>query len=108
MGNPDSRVATYLIAPTELAVLILSSHEEHTEPTYRKQRIQLLVEEELVQRRRSAVASIAWVPVGRHGHWITLGARGPGTSDYMLRTLRSLVKFTWLLISDNILGTFQM
>ena len=37
-----------------------------------------------------------------------LGARGPGTSDYMLRTLRSLVKFTWLVISDNILGTFQM
>ena len=56
VGNPDSRVATYLIAPTELAVLILSSHEEHTEPTYRKQRIQLLVEEELVQRRRLAVA----------------------------------------------------
>ena len=35
-------------------------------------------------------------------------ARGPGTSDYMLRTLRSLVKFTWLLISNNISGTFQM
>ena len=39
---------------------------------------------------------------------VTLGARGPGTSDYMLRTLRSLVKFNWLLISNNILGTFQM
>ena len=38
----------------------------------------------------------------------TLGARGPGTSDYMLRTLRSLVKFAWLLISNNISGTFQM
>ena len=37
-----------------------------------------------------------------------LGARGPGTSDYMLRTLRSLVKFTWLLIGNNISGTFQM
>ena len=39
---------------------------------------------------------------------VTLGARVPGTGDYMLRTLRSLVKFTWLLISNNILGTFQM
>ena len=39
---------------------------------------------------------------------ISLGARGPGTSDYMLRTLRSLVKFTWLLIGNNISGTFQM
>ena len=39
---------------------------------------------------------------------LTLGARGPGTSDYMLRTLRSLVKFTWLLIGNNISGTFQM
>ena len=39
---------------------------------------------------------------------VTLGARGPGTSDHMLRTLRSLVKFTWLLISNNISGTFQM
>ena len=39
---------------------------------------------------------------------LTLGARGPGTSDYMLRTLRTPVKFTWLLISNNISGTFQM
>ena len=37
---------------------------------------------------------------------MSLGARRPGTSDYMLRTLRSLVKFKWLLISNNILGTF--
>ena len=43
-----------------------------------------------------------------HRMLISLGARGPGTSDYMLRTLRSLVKFTWLLIGNNISGTFQM
>ena len=46
--------------------------------------------------------------VARRLHQVTLGARGPGTSDYMLRTLRSLVKFTWLLIGNNISGTFQM
>ena len=38
----------------------------------------------------------------------SLGARIPGTSDYMLRTLRALVKCTWILISDNNLGTFEM
>ena len=32
----------------------------------------------------------------------TLGARGPGTCDYTLRTLRGLVKFTCILITDNI------
>ena len=47
-------------------------------------------------------------PVAHVGYSITLGARGPESGDYMLRTLRSLVKFTWLLISNNILGTFQM
>ena len=38
----------------------------------------------------------------------TLGARIPGTSDYMLRTLRALVKCTWVLISNNNLGIFEM
>ena len=39
---------------------------------------------------------------------LTLGARIPGTSDYMLRILRALVKCTWILISNNNLGTFEM
>ena len=39
---------------------------------------------------------------------VTLGARIPGTSDYMLRTLRALVKCTWILSSNNNLGTFEM
>ena len=51
-----------------------------------------------------AVGKENWVDCTK----ITLGVRGPGTSDCMLRTLRSLVKFNWLLISNNILGTFQM
>ena len=51
-------------------------------------------------------SAITWKGTSIMGE--TLGVRGPGTSDYMLRTLRSLVKFNWLLISNNILGTFQM
>ena len=31
----------------------------------------------------------------------TLGARGPGTCDYILRTLRGLVKFTCISIAEN-------
>jgi len=69
--TPDDWTTSHLIAPTELAPLILYSHRCHTEPTYQKQFIQRSVEEELIQRRRSVVASIAWVPVGVDGHWIT-------------------------------------
>ena len=67
MDTPDSR---YLIAPTELAVLILYSHESHAEDEYRKQSIQQSVEEELVQRHRSAVTSVSWTSVGTRGHWV--------------------------------------
>ena len=38
----------------------------------------------------------------------TLGARVPGTRDYMLRTLRALVKRTHHLLINNRLGTFRM
>ena len=66
--------------------------------------------------RDGFVLKLAWKFSDGQGskEWITLhdeqspGVRGPGTSDHMLRTLRSLVKFNWLLISNNILGTFQM
>jgi hypothetical protein len=68
--TPDGQTMQYLVAPSELSVLILNSHEDHLEPSYRKQPIQQLVEEQLVQRHRSAVASIAWVPVCGRGHWI--------------------------------------
>ena len=37
---------------------------------------------------------------------ISLGARGPGTCDYILRTLRGLVKLTCILITNNIWSTF--
>ena len=70
VDTPDSQPTPYFIAPTELAVLILSSHENRMDPTHRKQHLQRLAEEELVQRRRLAVASIAWIPVGSHGHWV--------------------------------------
>ena len=62
---PDNR---YLIAPTGLSPLILYSFKIHMEHTYQKQAIQQSVEEELVQRRKSAVASIAWTRVGGRGH----------------------------------------
>jgi hypothetical protein len=64
---PDNR---YLITPTELLTLLLYSHKNHMEDTYRKQPIQQLVEEDLIQRRKSAVASIAWTLVNGRGHWI--------------------------------------
>lgn len=67
MDISGSQATPYFIAPSELSPLILYSHKGHT---HRKQHIQELVEEELVQRRRSAVASIAWVPVGGCGHWV--------------------------------------
>ena len=66
----DDRTTSHLIAPTELAQLILYSHQHHTESTYQKQFIQRSVEEELIQGHRSVIASIAWVPVGVDGHWI--------------------------------------
>ena len=46
--------------------------------------------------------------VNRLERSLALGARIPGTSDYMLRTLRALVKCTWILISNNNLGMFEM
>jgi len=61
----------YLIAPPDLSTLILYSHRDHAKHTYRKQPCQQFVEEELVQRHRFAVASIAWISVGGHGHWIS-------------------------------------
>ena len=64
---PNNR---FHIAPTELSTLLLYSHTNHTAHTYRKQYNQRSVEE-VVQRRRSAVASVAWVPVGSSGHWIS-------------------------------------
>jgi len=67
----DASDSHYLIAPPDLSTLILYSHRDHTKHTYRKQPCQQLVEEELVQRRRFAVASIAWISVGGHGHWIS-------------------------------------
>ena len=67
----DASDDRYLIAPTDLATLILYSHQDHKKCTYRKQPSQQLVEEELVQRHRSAVASIAWISVSNRGHWIS-------------------------------------
>ena len=67
-NTPDNR---YLIASTDLSTLLLYSHQNHAESTYRKQPTQWLVEEELIQRRRLAVASIAWIPIGGRGHWIS-------------------------------------
>ena len=66
----DTSDSRYLIAPTELAMLILYSHESHAEDEYRKQPIQQSVEEELIQRHRSAVASVSWTSVGTRGHWV--------------------------------------
>jgi hypothetical protein len=66
----ESQAMRYLVAPSELSALILYSYEYHLGPTYRKQPIQRLVEEQLIQRHRSAVASIAWVSVCGRGHWV--------------------------------------
>ena len=68
--TPGGRATSYLIAPTELATLILYSHKSHMDRTYQMQFIQRSVEEQLIQRRHSVVVSIAWVPVGSDGHWI--------------------------------------
>ena len=65
---PDNQ---YLIAPSELSTLILYSHQNHTEHTHQKQYYQRSIEEGLVQRHGSAVASIAWISVGDRGHWIS-------------------------------------
>ena len=67
----DSSDSRFLIAPTELSNLILHSHRNHTRPTYQKQHAQRSTEEGLVQRRWSAVASVAWISVGDCGHWIS-------------------------------------
>jgi len=67
----DASDSHYLIAPPDLSTLILYSHRDHAKRTYRKQPCQQLVEEELVQRRWFAVASIAWISVGGRGHWIS-------------------------------------
>lgn len=60
----------YLIAPSELSTLIRYSYQNHRNLAYQKQKWQQSVEEELVQRHRSAVASIAWISVSGRGHWV--------------------------------------
>ena len=72
MGLAEIPGSRYFIAPTELSMVILHSHQNHTKNTYQKGYHQRLVEEELMQQRNSAVASIAWIPIGRSGgHWIS-------------------------------------
>ena len=61
----------YLVAPSELSTLILYSHQNHSKPAYQKQLWQQSVEEELLQRHRSAVVSIAWISIGGRGHWVS-------------------------------------
>ena len=67
-GTMDNR---YLIAPTELSTLILCLYKNRMNSAYERRFTQQSAEEELTQRRRSAVASIAWIPVGGRGHWVS-------------------------------------
>jgi hypothetical protein len=61
----------YLIAPTELSVLISYSQKNHTKQAYQKQQGQLSVEEELLQQCHSTIASVTWILVGGCSHWIS-------------------------------------
>ena len=67
-GTLDHR---YLIAPTELSTLILCSYENRMNSAYETRYIQQSAEEELTQKRRSAVASVAWISVCGLGHWVS-------------------------------------
>lgn len=66
----DGLASLHLVAPTELAVLVVDSYHRHADLDYRKQRIQISVEDDLVSGWKSSVSSAAWISVSRCGHWV--------------------------------------
>ena len=64
-------ISPHLVAPTELVVLVTWSYEHHNEADYRKQPLQTAIEDDLINRRKSSVASVSWVSPSGHGHWVS-------------------------------------
>ena len=70
VASSDGTPSPHLIAPTELAILITSSYGNHEMTNYRKQLLQINIEDDLVSGRKLFVASVAWISLSGHGHWV--------------------------------------
>ena len=54
-----------LVASTDLAQILLFAYQERDDPNFRKTWLQVMVEEDLVEGRKSSVASVAWIRLYR-------------------------------------------
>ena len=59
-----------LIASTDLAHVLNYAHEQRESHDFQKTWIQATVEKTLTEKRKSFVASVAWISLSGRGHWV--------------------------------------
>jgi hypothetical protein len=59
-----------LIALTDLAQVLLFTHQESDNPDFQKTHLQAMVKKCLVKKRALLVASMAWILLCGNGHWV--------------------------------------
>lgn len=69
--NPDPATSAHVVAPTELALLLASTYENQNATGYQKRPLQVSIEDSLVSRQKSSVASVSWISLSGCGHWIS-------------------------------------
>ena len=105
LPTQSDSTTTPLIASTDLAQILLFAHQERDNPDFRKTQLQTTVEENLVEKRKSSVVSVAWISLSGNGHWVsytvnpTSSLISYGDSLGRLIPTSLLAAFRWWLLS---------